>query len=260
MLKKIIGFTIVILAFTSCFQSKDIVYLNNINIAKGDTFFINNYNNYKLQFADILYIRIRSLDEDVNKLFNKEQSGGSTTMMTGGSSYIMGYSVNDSGYITLPVIGKIFVLGSSVEQVKEDIKNASVKFITSAEIEVKLLSFKISILGEINAPGVYNIYNNRANIFEAIAQAGDINSYGKRSNLLILRPSPLGTKIIQVDLTNKNLLSSNSYYLQPNDILYVQSLKSTLFRKRLTEYSGIIGIISTLVTSTAIIIALFAKK
>jgi polysaccharide export outer membrane protein len=258
MLRKILLFILSLLILSSCFQSKEIVYLKNLEVSDGDTLFKYNYTNYLLQPADILNIRIRTLDDELNKIFNKEQTGG-TSLMSAGSAYLTGYSLNDSGCVTLPIIGKVYVQGLTVEQAREVIKEASVKYITSAEIEVKLMSFKVSFLGEINSPGTQNIFNNRANVFEAIALAGDINSYGKRSDILILRRTFEGTKVIKVDLTDKSILSSSKYYLQPNDIVYVQSLKSTLFRKRLTEYSGIISIFSSLITTTAVIVALFYK-
>jgi polysaccharide export outer membrane protein len=109
------------------------------------------------------------------------------------------------------------------------------------------------MLGEVIRPGQYTIFNDRANIFEAISLAGDISYNGNRRNVLIVRTLINGTKTIKVDLTKRELLSSQQYYLQPNDIVYIEPYRTTAFRLRVADYSVFLTLITSTITAVLLI-------
>jgi polysaccharide export outer membrane protein len=207
---------------------------------------------YKLQVTDNLYIKVTSpLSKSTQDLFNTESSATSSTMYgnQGGSLYIIGYLVNHEGFISLPVLGKIHVAGLTVEEVKNKIQSEITKMSSDAQVEVKLLSFKVSLLGEVRSPGLYTIFNDRATLLEALAMSGDITYNGNRKKILILRSFSTGTQTIEVDLTKRSLLESEKYFLQPNDIVYVEPYRTTAFRLRINDYSQFLTLITSTITA-----------
>jgi polysaccharide export outer membrane protein len=258
-MRVIIYFLFFLLLFSSCGSSKRFTYLQT-QYPERDSFYTNKLTPYILQPSDILYIKVTSaLDKSSQEFFNADIASMPTTMTTGGGSglFLMGYSIDSEGSVSLPVMGKIFLAGLTMEDAKAKIQAVAEKFSSDARTEVKLLSFKVTILGEVKAPGLYNVYNNKATLLEALALAGDLTMGGKRKNILILRSYKDGTKTLKVDLTKRDLLSSEKYYVQPNDIIYVEPLRSAAFRARVGDYTIILSILSTAVTTSLLIIKAF---
>jgi len=241
----------------SCGYYKRFTYLQTNPPNKPDTLYINTIQLYKLQPADIVYIKITSLDENISRLFAAESvsSSSALTGSAGGGMYLTGHSIDIEGNIVLPILGKIHVAGSTIDEIRQKVQLLAETFVKDARTEVKLVSFKISMLGEVNHPGQINIYNDKANIFEAISQAGDISYNGNRRKVTIIRNYQNTSRTIKVDLTQRDILSSAQFYLQPNDIVYVEPLKSTAFRLRVTDYS----VFLTLITSTITAVLLVAQ-
>lgn len=242
-------FYIVILTsvlFAACTSYKDITYVRNLNPQTADSLFKNKASNYRIQPADILYIKVNCMDESINNVFNKSALTSTSGMITSnlGGFYIIGYIVESDGTITLPVLGKIFVSGFTIPEALSAIQKQADKYIANAQIELKLVSFKISVLGEVKRPGQFNIFNDKANIFEALAIAGDLTYYANRKNILLLRSEPEGTRTYRINLTNKDILTSQLFYLQPNDIIYIEPMKSTGLRLSAADYSVLISTIS----------------
>ena len=247
-----------LLLLTSCGQYKNIVYLQAPK-PETDTLYSPAFVQYKLQPADILHIRVTSIDHNVSDLFNNDSPTASSSTalngMAGGGMYLTGYSINEKGQIQLPVIGNVDVAGLTVEEATAKISQLTLVYIKDAHIEVKLVSFKIAVLGEVNHPGQITIFNNKATILEAIAQSGDLSYYGNRKDILIVRNVKNGLKTIHVDLTRRELLKSDEFYLQPNDVIYIEPLRSTVFRLKLSDYS----VFLTLVTSTVTLVFLIMQ-
>ncbi len=254
---KKISFIILVLLIilSSCENYKRITYLQTPYPEK-DTVYKPNLILYKLQPADILYVNVLSIDKNVTELFNSNSGGTNSQSMgtSGGGMYFMGYSIDKNGMIHLPVIGDVQVGGLSIDQAKKDIQKIAEIYIKDARIELKLVSFKITMLGEINHPGQVTIFNDKANILEAIALGGDVSYYGNRKKILVIRATEGGgVKTFRIDLTNRDLLKSDQFYVQPNDILYVEPLKSTAFRMRLTDYTTLLTLLTTVITTFLLI-------
>lgn len=246
--------SLMLVLLTSCNQYHRFTYLQP-SIPEKDTIYTTAFRQYKLQPADILNVRVMSIDKNVNELFNADVSSSSSSVggMAAGGMYLTGHSININGLIHLPVIGDVPVVGLTLEEVTQKIQLLAADYIKDAHIEVKLVSFKISMIGEVNHPGQITIFNDKANIFEAIALSGDLSYYGNRKNLLLVRTVSGGVKTIKVDLTQRSLLKSEQFYLQPNDIVYIEPLRTTVFRLRVADYSVFLTLLTSTVTAIFLI-------
>jgi len=187
------------------------------------------------------------MNREVTELINTSPTNTTNLYSNDASFYIYGYNVNDSGNVEIPIIGKVNVVGKTLEEAKIAIAIQTAKILKDPTIIVKLISFKISVIGEVTKPGAYQNYNNQLTVLEAISQAGDISPFGNRKKIMIIRPQTEGTKIIRLDLTDKNILISEGFYLLPNDIVYVEPVKSKNFRNNIPTLSLTLGAISTFI-------------
>ena len=188
--------------------------------------------------------------KSINTIFNPASTQNQSSLAIGGF-YVIGYPVDVEGNISLPIIGKISVAGLTVTEIQKAVEKQAEKFLTNAKIDVRLVSFKITLLGQVNHVGQINVYADRANIYEALAYGGDISTYGNRHTVLILRPDTHGGSVAhRFDLTNRSILTSEYFYLQPNDIVYVEPMKITGFRLSISDYALLI---STLTTTVSIV-------
>ena len=158
-----------------------------------------------------------------------------------------GYTVSDSGTITLPILGDIYVVGSTIEEVKESIKTRASGYLKDAVVIVKLLSFKFTVIGEVNRPGTYKNFNNQLTVLDAIGMAGDITDYGNRNKILVVRPTYSGSKTYRIDVQRKDLLKSEGFFLLPNDIVIVEPIKSKPFQLNIPTMTLVLTSISTLI-------------
>ena len=201
---------------------------------------------YHVQPNDVLSIRVQSVQPELNDLFNITDA---RNMMAADPSalYLAGYSVNEQGQITLPTVGRLQVSGLSVEQVQALVQQRVGAFASGANVLVKLLSFKLTVLGEVRNPGRYFVYNGQASVLEALAMAGDLTEYGNRQNIKLVRQTPGGSEVMLLDLTDPALLRSPYYYLLPNDALYVEPLKARTSRANANNLGIVFAGISAIV-------------
>jgi polysaccharide export outer membrane protein len=242
---------LVALLFASC-STKRLTYLREIG-SPPDTTYQKIKTPYRLQPADILYVRIITQDEDVNAMFNPMfgQGSGGTSMMRGENLYLMGYEVKDSGYIEVPILKKIQVAGQTLDEAQASIDSVARIYLQDPQVIVKLHTFEVSILGEVSSPGLHNYATYELNLLEALALAGDITYNGNRENLVLMRPDQDQYHVFRIDLTDKDLVGSPAFFVQPNDIIYVEPLRRTLFRETTSDYmffvSAITGVLSLVV-------------
>jgi polysaccharide biosynthesis/export protein len=251
-MKRLFYFYVLITLLSGCTQYKDITYLRNAGIPANDSIFKNSVAAYKIQPSDLIYISVSCLDENINKLFvSNPQTSSMISSMAG--NYLIGYLVDVDGNINLPVIGRLQVSGLTMKETKDLIQKNSEKFITDPRIEIRLLSFRISVLGEVKRPGQFTIYNDKANVIEALAMAGDITYYGNRHKVLLMRATKDGTVAYRIDVTNMNLLTSPYFYMQPNDIIYVEPMRNAGFRLSAADYAVLISTITATLTTIFLI-------
>lgn len=218
---------------SSCYYNKSLVYLQDRHFSeKKVTTVENKRTSYLLQPADILSVQIKSsAEKEVSGMFNI--STQNMMMANPGTLFLEGYSIDASGKITMPILGELMVKGLTIEEAQQFIKSNANQYFNNPIVIVKLISFKVTVLGEVKNPGYYYIYNNQATALEALGMAGDLTNFGNRRNVKLLRQRASGTDVVLLDLTNADLLKSEYFFLKPGDVLYVEPLKARAKRTNL---------------------------
>ncbi len=244
---KIILFPIILIILSSCVPQKKLIYLQNKELATKNEFLNERSEDYKVQPGDNLYIKITSINEETSMLFNTSTSRYSQNLNNDVSVYLNSYTVAEDGSIDFPLTGKINVQNQTIEEVKNSIYTVLEEYLKETLIIVKLINFNITLLGEIERPGQYKVYQDKINLFEAIAMAGDLGDFANRAKVKLIRQTKTGTEIHQLDLTNQKILESDYYYLMPNDVIYVEPLKGKQFTFANFPYTVVFSAISTLI-------------
>jgi polysaccharide export outer membrane protein len=242
----LISLSIIAFVVFSCVPQTKIKYLQDKSDTVHVTEFYNVSQEYKIKPGDYLDIRVLTLDEKSNALFSAVSSSEGSATGSDQSSYLSGYMVNDSGYFKFPLLGKINASGLSIREIEIDLNARVSELLSEAHVIVKLVLFNISILGEVKSPGKYPIYKDKVNIFEAISLAGDLTTFANRSNIQIIRNNGNKNSIETINVLSKDILTSPYYYLQPNDIIYVEPLKSKVYAFETFPYALVFSTIGLL--------------
>lgn len=212
---------------TSCVSRKKLTYLQSEVQTDSLTFQLER-TDYRLQVNDIVNIDIRSLDPNANMIFNA--NNGQQQMMNAQAGdlifYLQGYSVDNQGKIDLPVLGELYVVGLTINELKDSVDMRLLEYFQdeSASSRVQLAGIRFAVVGDVERPGKYVIYQNQASIFEALSLSGDITMVGDRMNVQIIRQYPEGVKVYDLDLTDANVIQDPRYFIQPNDIINIKPL------------------------------------
>lgn len=267
-MKKIIFSLVVVLLMTGCKTNKQIVYLQDSGsmVSYKDST-IAPIPDISLKVGDLLTITVNSNTPESALPFNlpliPNQSGmnsynqGNMMISSGGS--LQNYLVDTRGDIMFPIIGKIQVAGITKSELSDYInKQIYPRYIKEVPIiTIRYANFKVSVLGEVNNPGVCSIDNEKVSIFEAIALAGDLTIFGKRDNVLLIRENNGKRETVRIDLRDKRLINSPYFYLQQNDILYIQPNDPKSRSSALSTAETIsISIIGTLISLTSLLVNL----
>ncbi|RXQ91516.1 sugar transporter [Ancylomarina salipaludis] len=236
----------------SCKTSKNLVYLNNTTDQEILTDLPKQTSIYKIKTNDNLFVDIQSMSPEINAVFNPSQGSGpqSGTQQNYGQlsgQYLNGFLVDQRGNINLPIIGQVHLAGKSLDEARQIVQEKSDEYIKDATVKIKLLSFKITVMGEVKNPGVYYNYNSHLTVLEGISMASGITDYGRIKKVLVLRPLEQGSKTYRLDLTNKNFLKSDAFFLQPNDVVYVEPDKYKNVKLNSPMYSLFLSTVSTLI-------------
>jgi polysaccharide export outer membrane protein len=212
--------------FTSCVPQKKIRYLQSLQ--ENDSSFYTARKNtvdYRIQAKDNLYIRVFALDEKAFLFFNKQTGTSSYNDYANDASiYLNSYSVNAEGDIEFPIVGKVHVKDQTIEQVKELLQKQIGEYLKEITVVVKLVNFRVTLVGEVMRPGEFTIYKDDLNLFEALSLAGDMTEFANRNRVALIRQEAGGSRVHYLDLTSDKILTSEYYNLQPNDIVYVSPL------------------------------------
>ena len=254
--------TLSILLASSCTSQKKLAYLSNLPETNGEEFFKMEIPEYKIQPRDILYISARAMNpegEITDFLSGGRAITGSNSLQFESSQYISGYDVDSKGDISLPVIGQIKAIGLTLEELRDSLQIEIDKNYPNSTVECKLLSFKFTVIGEIRAPGTYINYNNYLTVLEAIGRAGGIGDYGRRDQILVVRPIDGGTRTYRLNLRDKNILSSEAYFLLPNDVIIIEPESKKIFSMNMPTFSFILSSLTSAITTTLLLINFFGN-
>jgi polysaccharide export outer membrane protein len=263
MMKKSIFIALVAFLFISgCTSQKKLAYLNNLSETGGEETFAMSIPDYKIQPRDILYITIKAMTPDgsISDFLLPSRSNAVGNMVQGESGgYLYGYDVNSEGNINIPVIGIINVNGLTLNEIRDLLQVSADKVFKNSTVECKLLSFKFTVIGEVRGPGTYVNYNNYLTVLEAIGRAGGIGDYGDRQKVLVVRPADKGTKTFRLNLQDKKILTSEAYFLLPNDVIIVEPMSHKIFNMNLPTFSFIITTVTSTITITLLLINYLGK-
>ena len=261
-MKKFLAIISFIILFASCIPNKELIYFQGDPKQNEAVQKLQN-EPYKLQVNDILDIQIKSSDEKLVALFkNTNTSGQSGSTFSSEKIYFTGYSIDEQGNIRLPYIGDINVLGYTAKEVREKIDKEFEAYFKNPDdvfTTVKLAGIRFTVLGEVGSTGTVILYQNQVNLIEAIANAGDIEITGNRKNVTIYRKNIDGTKKYQVDMLDVTSFDSDNFFIQSNDIIYVEPLKQKSWGTGTSGMQTITSLIAvlSLVTTTILLINAF---
>jgi polysaccharide biosynthesis/export protein len=230
--KVLLGFSICFL-LASCVRYKNTIYLRN-QLGTSDNVLLNKKTPYKIHPNDLIQINVLSTNLKNSEFFNLKTEGQSV------------YLVSDSGYIYMPVLDSIKVAGKTIPEIQGSLAKLIKEHITDAVIIVKLGKFNVTVLGEVGNQGNISATGDELTIIEAIGLAGGINEYGNKRKVKLMRKEGETMRFINIDLTDRNIVSSDFFFLQPNDILYVEPLRVKNIRTNVSQISLFIGIASFL--------------
>jgi polysaccharide biosynthesis/export protein len=248
--------------FVSCIPIKDLTYLQQKEEVSPEKAIVALESKpYRLQTNDVLSINLKAIDPKLVAIFNTSASNNQDLNQNSESGlYFNGFIVDDHGTIRMPILGEITVLGFTLDEVRLKIEKQLLEEYFNKEanlfVTVKLSGFRYTINGEVGSTGTKTLFQERVNILEAIANSGDITMVGNRKEVTIMRKSPTGVEMHNLDLTDRNVVNSPYYYLQPNDYIYVKPLRQKSWGTGKTgiESLGTIITLLSLVTTTYLLL------
>lgn len=244
------AFVSFIFNFSSCASKKEIIYLQPDSIELTTSYELSAP---KLQTGDILAISVTADDIRATIPFNPvSQYQGSNGAIQATNPFIPTYTIDVEGNIDFPKLGKIKLAGKTrTEAINFLIKELST-FIVNPGVSINLRNFRVTVLGEVARPGMFNVDNDRITILEALGQAGDLTIYGDRKDVLVLREQNGIKKEFRIDLTKRQTLNSPAYYLNQNDVVYVQPngarVQTSKYTQNTTIFVSIVGLIITVIS------------
>jgi polysaccharide export outer membrane protein len=217
---------LVMYSLTSCVNTKQAGYFSD---AEDTTMLVKTEDmDAIIQKNDIISVYITSLSPEASAVFNMpntQPAGTSTTM--GNSGALGGYLVNSEGNIQIPILGLVKAAGNTKKQLKADITNSLIekKLLIDPIVTIRQLNYEVTVIGEVARPTVINVPSEKISLLKALGMAGDITVFGKKDNVMLIRDVEGKRKVKRINLNSKNFLTSGYYYLQPNDIVYVEPNK-----------------------------------
>lgn len=233
----------------SCTPQKKIVYFQNNAGNTSDTSAFE----MKLAIGDIITVDLYTINPDAFPGIGISKDRA--TIIDSRPAYEKGFTIDKTGKVILPYIGEVFLKGLSVPEARDLITQKFKAFLDEPVIVVKKLSFKVSIVGEVQKPGLYYIPNEKITLIEGLALAGDVGNFADRTNIKIIRQTATGTIEIPIDLTNQSSLVGEAKYLFPDDVVYVAPSR----KKAFSQISVASGIFTSIVTSLVLIGTLYLK-
>lgn len=253
MIKQLIIFSSIILTINACTPQKKLIYFQSgtegsLPVYTPD---VNESFSLKVGPNDILLIDIYSLNPDALPGFTQNLE---RPIVDNRTAYEKGFVIDNEGNIDLPLIGEVNVAGLTMSAVRDTLTNRFKKFLLEPTVVVKLMSFKLSIIGEVNKPGLYFLNSERVSFTEAIAMAGDLTEFGNREKIKVFRKIDDKTHEIPIDLTTQEVLSASGMLMHPDDVIYVEPLRNKKVRNDSSELRLILAMLTTTVVVLTFVI------
>lgn len=246
------------LLLTSCVSTKNVTYFQNKD--QIDLTLSKQLYDAKIMPKDILQIQVFSMTPEASEPFNLK-SGSTTTTSSTTQNSVYNYLVDNDGTIVMPIIGTVQVGGLGMREAEQLIKSKILPYLSESEnvvVHVRMMNYKYAILGGVRSPGLYTTQNEKVSILEAIAQAGDLTTFAYRDRIFLIRENAEGQKEYhQLNINDANIVSSPYFYLQQNDVIYVEPRKIEARNSFISANTAIwFSLTSSLMSIATFIIAL----
>lgn len=232
---KYLWISLIIISLSSCVSHQELLNFNNTRLEENSPENILNALDLKIQAEDLLRITVHSSDPLAAAPYNiepQDQRAGNMNQLSQGQGggnnleLFMGYFVDKEGYIDFPGLGRIEVAGLTLDQAKFNLYNLLQPYLKDAVVNIRFLNFKVTVIGEVNAPGVLRLTNKRVTLLEALGMAGDLSHYANRTNVLVMREQAGSREYARLNLQSADIFTSPYFYLQQNDVIYVEPIKA----------------------------------
>jgi len=244
---KYVSLLCIVLALTSCVSSKKMIYFQDVENQEVQASFL--AYEPKIQIGDILSINVSAINAEAALPFNLVENYGNA------NSKPITYLINIDGELNFPVLGFINAEGLTTKELTNNLTTELIPYLKKPIVNIRLVNFKVTVLGEVKTPGTYTIPNERISIIEAIGLAGDLNIQARRDNVLLVREQEGKRTFMNIDLSNKKLFNSPYFYLAQNDVIYVEPNKTKINSSAIGSNTGtIISAISIFISVIALII------
>lgn len=218
----------------------------------------------RIQPDDILAVTVSSLSEESNVVFNFPNINALNTTVYPGSSngggqmrQPLGYLVDSTGNIEMPLVGKVKVRGMNLAQAGDTIKVRLLNYLKEPTVNVRYLNHKFTVIGEVNRPAVFNLLDDHTTLPEALGMVGDLTIYGMRKNVMLIRTEREKREVVRIDLTSRDFFNSPYYYLRNNDVIYVDVDKGKVtFTDQRVQRLQLVPIFTGIATTLVVILNL----
>ncbi|MBZ9728629.1 polysaccharide export protein [Salegentibacter sp. JZCK2] len=246
--KRPVLFLLLLFIISSCVSRKEMVYFQDIEqLRKSEN--RRSGNNLEIQPDDVLTIRVSAPEQEAALPFNLTKSITSQERIMG-EVELETYLVSNEGTIEFPVIGTIEVKGLTNIELAKKIQDKIRSYVKDPIVNVRILNFQISVLGEVNNPGTFSIEDDHITLSKALSMAGDLTIFGKRNNILVMGEDGDHKTYAYLDLTNANVVNSPHYNLRQNDVIYVEP------RGTRRQSAGSTGLASTYLSIVSVLASL----
>jgi polysaccharide biosynthesis/export protein len=240
---------LLVLLMSSCVSIRNVQLLQSTADSVPDSFAHGKKPLYKLKTGDHLYIKVYSVDPKTSRYFQSDFPN----LMNMSYIYLNSYPVDEEGFLHFSFIDKMQVRGFTVEEVKKKLQETLNDYFTEATVFVKLVNFRVSVLGEVKNPGTFTIDKDQVDIFQALGEAGGINTFGNIRKITLVRQTNEGTEIHYLDLSKKDILASEYFYLMPDDAIYVTPRNSKPFVMESLPYGTLVSTLALILSVIAIL-------
>ncbi len=251
-MKKIILLLVFSSIIFSCASKKDVIYFQDsseLNLEHIEKEF-----QPIIEVNDILYITLSSVNQEVLEPFLRIKQVQLSNNVYNSNSGLGGYLVNVDGNISFPILGEIKVEGNTRQYIENFLKTEITKYVKDVVVDVRIMNFKVTVIGEVKKPGVFPINDERVTLNEALAMAGDLTVDANRHAITIIREENDVQKVTNIDLTATDLYNSPYYFLKQNDLVYVQPSKKGVVKTGfVSDISILLSIVSVLLSTVILI-------
>lgn len=254
------------LSFASCVSTKKIVYFQGSDALYNEAHAIAQQYEMKVKPADNIMVKVTCDDPELLRVFAQDVTMGTAGNNTNfgsignGVNNVYGYTVNNKGEVVLPAIGTVQVAGHTTDECAELIESKirEKELIKDPDVTVRLMNARVAVVGAVRRPGMVNLTSERNSIIDVLASAGDVDDDGLKQNIKLFREENGNRTMYTIDLTQADIFNNPAFYVQQNDMIYVEpnkskSIKSSPFYTYLSAGGSVLGVISAIVSIVVLV-------